>query len=393
MDKLAEKFDLFEKKVALLKEQTRIESEKIERPIEKAFDFDHQTFKINSKRAELLTRIDRIEQNIFKIESMIEKKCLLYLKNGKEELKERKDLTRYLLLFTKFDTFGRLFFRNELSLYKKLFYFDVYNIEYTFLRHQATYVDNKQSKINCINIDRDRETYLMIDLVKRQLSLLDRKFQILKQFNIGGDYYLSCFDLVESKLVFLFNNLNHSACFVYVLDFNFCILKFKRLPSVEDLCLQPACLFYKCPATRNFYILDYELSVLQFVPWKKNRKREYGDLEVLQNASLVLAPNKYLLDMSDFSTNEYKIVSLDTNVNRFIVEKSEFEFRDYINVVKMDPGSKYLYFIRTWARMDHDRANLFCYECASGKFVFKRHVPAFEHSNAIYFDHERMIVV
>jgi hypothetical protein len=390
MNELAEKFESFNIKVALLKERAKLDSDKIQHPIEQAFDLDRQAFKINSKRAELLNKIDMLQKDSLASETQIQKKNLVYLRKSKDDLREGKHLTRNLLLFTKFVTFGRIFYRNELTLFKKLFYFNFYNIEYTFLRHQTTIADYKQSKINCINIDQARETYLMIDLVKRQLSLLDRRFQILRQYNIAGDYYLGCFDLVESKLVFLFNNLNHSACFVYILDFNFCILKFKRLPSVEDLCLQPDCLFYKCPATRNFYVLDYELNVLRCVPCRKNRQ---GEPQVLCHASLVLAENKYLLDMSDFSTNAFKIVSLDSRSNKFSVVKSEFELRDYVNVVKMDPSCKYLYFIRTWARMHHDPANLFCYECESGRFVFKRRVPAFEHSNAIYFNHERILVV
>ena len=242
--------------------------------------------------------------------------------------------------------------------------------------------------MNCIHLTEDK--YLVLDLIQREIVLLCNRFQSIRTYKIHRDYFMNSFDLIDQKLLFSFNNLSHSKCYLFLMDFNLRILNHKRVSSADLIC-DPLNVFYRDKKSKKLHILDYDgFNLVQ--------KLDTRDLKFIDYCVLMLDEKQYLIDCSDFSTSKFKIVrklsrnvySGDSDRDPYAVVRT-LAFKDYINVVKTDEH-KNLYFIRSWAKTRHDRENLFCYD-SNGRFLFKRFIPMFHEANSIYFNSNKFIVV
>jgi hypothetical protein len=390
------KFTQLDSKLKTIRESLPLEIDSLSSRIEKAFQIDHQIGIINSKRDQLLENCNSSLQLHLLNKSQFDSFLYYGHKNGNHSKIDLDFFKKELLLKTDFSSIGgRLNVKNELSLYKKLLYLNVYNesISEKRIQGQNAY---KKSTMNCLPLTPNK--YLLLDLVDRRLTLLNHKFQTLKSYKINQNFYMNSFDLIDQsppnkRLVFLFNDLDYNKCFIIMLDFKFRLIHIKQVKNVFNMELNPNPphgFFYKDKKSKKLHILDHELNIVQKIDTRGVKFFEY--------CSFLLDKNRFLIDYSDFTTNLFNIVVKNHGQHENDMDHDPYSiiktltFKDFINVVKIDQ-EKRLYFIRTWAKATHDpNSNLFCFD-SFGRFLFKRYVSEFNESNAIYFDSEKFTVL
>lgn len=214
MYSLEKKFKTLNKELEWIRQKININEKKIEDQAETLFQASLISSRIRAQQQELVNKINHDMASVINLSDRF-----FYRGNSDTSLSSDVPL--------------RLYIKNELSMYKKLEYWHLYNEHYSPLIYSDIYSSRSDFQIYMITYsDKLDPSYLILDRVNQALNLADKKFNTFKQIKIRPNYLAKVCLLAGSKILCLLYTENYSHIYLCLFDQNLKLdnwLSFKKL--------------------------------------------------------------------------------------------------------------------------------------------------------------------
>ena len=359
----------------------------IEVKIERVFLDDELFNRINAKRGvqlnllekKLRTVINNINILIKKPESFKKQPCFQnlffnklhrsYYKKQLNYLKSKSNVDDLTTNLTRLHYFGRVRLQNEFNIYKKFYYFHLYQ---TDIKRRECPTEYKGYQYECCFLS--KESYLIQDLEKKELILLDKKGYVVKKVSIKSSYSVNLFKIINSKIIVILYNAKTRSKYICILDFDLNVQKTRKLESSQLLInFGPDSIFFQqCSSVKNnrFLVLDLDLNEVESIDANLFQEKHFIDTNRTHLFNVV-NDRVLIKDFLDSNFYNIKIVS-KTNGDLIQTINNLNYFINRINYfVKIDSDLN-IYIINTCK--EDNLAYLYCYNL-NGQLIFKRFVP------------------
>jgi hypothetical protein len=410
MEFLEERLKLFDKKINDLKAKICSNQLKTEALIQKSLVIEPLIEQINNKRHQQLEYLDARLTKIITNVNKLARKSPKYQKNSNfrnlffnkahrsyytkqlQYLKSKHD-TDEVARHVKLVDFGRVFYQNEFSVYQKFYYFHLYNNEIVRKRCPPDY---KGYQYECFYMSKHK--YLIQDLERRELVLLNRKLMETKKLQIKSDYSISLLKILNSRIILILYNASTGRKYICITNFELQVIKIRKLNPTQLLVnFGPNNIFFQQTASSKrrsasnrtqFLVLDLDLNILETIDGKLFQERYFVDTNRTHLFNVV-KDQVLIKDFMDANSYNIKIVSKTSgdliqtinNLNYFINRINYF--------VKIDSDMN-IYIINTCKEDGNTLAYLFCYNL-HGELQFKRFIPFLNECYYIDFVSENTI--
>jgi hypothetical protein len=327
--------------------------------IDRVYNLNNQTKRLNAKRAELLAKLQHNETNVFNSRDKSQK---LYFKYSKLTTDADTMLQRFRL--------ERVFYKNELTFYKRCFYHDIYN-------HYESLPCMSRSKVGyLVNFNK----LLFYDTSERELEITDLNYNELKRVSLKGSIRL--FNLVkvhDSRIVCHFYRRNSNLSFFYVFDqdLNLVMTKKTTMQNVYSEFSQSKICFLSPPRMHYLSSYDFDLKeVDQLLNVNESIMRSLN-LKIVLNSRLVFQ-----------SSTKNELLIFSKEAEPCLTGSISFGDSKIINCFS-DFSAEFIYVVKKDAKVLLNY--LECFDL-NGRFKFRRYIDLFDyfnyyqmHSDRVYF--------
>lgn len=406
MDALDARFVEIDKRVASLRVRLERRCTRLEDVLERKFEPDGLIDKINERREAQLNHLDHklkvIVKNVNllfnssdKVTRGVKFRNLFFNTESKvfyvkqfDYLKSKWNTDQIHDLIKLQNLTGTLSLRNEFSVFKKFYYYHLYQNNIVRRKPPAEF---NTYQYQCFHLS--KETTLVQDLVKKELSLLNKNNCLLKKLTVKSSYSISLFKIINSKIVtILYKNTNQEdfkSKYLCLLDFNLNIIKTKRIDADQLLInFGPNNIFFQQQHHDlnkvKFTLLDLELNEIETIDldeaWRAliNSNRSYL-LNVINDRLLIkdfnVNENKDFYNIRIVSKTSGHVIQSIDHLSYFINRINQFfKLDDDMNIYLINTDSDDNDGLNDNNNNNNARAYLFCYDM-NGKLRFKRYIP------------------